>query len=308
MSVSQHSIRRSLTPLTLVGGAALRVRQDGRMTTIAVVGGTGQAGRAVAREAMARGHEVRVVSRRRRADLEPGATHRAADLLDDDDARVAGALDAAFDGAGTVIDTSNGMTPSAQAVFTAGARRVADAAGRAGVGRAVVLSIAAVDRSGYGYYRAHAEQERVYAAGPVPATVVRATQFHEFLDLFFGRDSRLGAWSRLGLLPYPRGCRFQTIDLRDVARALVDAAEGADPLGVAPVTGPSGAPTATVGGPQVLDAREMAGAWRRAHGSRRLPVAVPLPGALGGFFRAGRNLVPDAAAGTITYDRWLAGR
>ncbi|MFC7878409.1 SDR family oxidoreductase [Isoptericola sp. NPDC057391] len=278
------------------------------MTTIAVVGGTGQAGRAVAREAASRGHAVRVVSRRRPADLERGTAHHVVDLLDDDEARVAGALAAAFDGADAVVDTSNGMTPAAQAVFTAGALRVAEAAGRAGAGRAVVLSIAAVDRSGYGYYRAHAEQERVYAAGPVPATIVRATQFHEFLDLFLGRGSRLGAWSRLGLLPYPRGCRFQTIDLRDVARALVDAAEGADPLGVAPTTGPSGAPTATVGGPQVLDARTMAAAWRRSHGSRRLPVGVPLPGALGEFFRAGRNLVPDAAVGTITYDQWLAGR
>ncbi|MCZ2265110.1 epimerase, partial [Isoptericola sp. QY 916] len=41
---------------------------------------------------------------------------------------------------------------------------------------------------------------------------------------------------------------------------------------------------------------------------RRLPVAVPLPGPLGEFFRAGRNLMPDAASGTITYDEWLAGR
>ncbi|MFE5307742.1 SDR family oxidoreductase [Isoptericola sp. NPDC056605] len=280
------------------------------MTTIVVVGGTGQAGRAVVREAGARGHDVRVVSRRRPEDVAElgGAAHHAVDLLADDDAAVSAALTAAFDGADAVVDTSNGMTPGAQAVFTTGARRVAEAAGRAGVGRAVVLSIAAVDQSEYPYYRAHAEQERVYAAGPAPVTVVRATQFHGFLDLFFGRGSRLGAWSRLGLLPYPRGCRFQTIDLRDVARALVDAAEGEDPLGVGPATGPSGAPTATVGGPQVLDARAMADAWRRARGSRRLPAGVPLPGPLGDFLRAGRNLVPDAAAGTTTYDQWLAGR
>ncbi|SKC76028.1 SDR family oxidoreductase [Krasilnikoviella flava] len=219
-------------------------------STIAVVGGTGQAGRAVVREAVARGHAVRVVSRRRPGDLEPspaGVAHHAADLLADDEAQVADALAAAFDGAHAVVDTSNGMTPGA-----------------------------------------------------------RATQFHEFLDLFFGRDSRLGAWSRLGLLPYPRRCRFQTIDLRDVARALVDAAEGVDPLGVVPVPGPSDALTATVGGPQVLAARDTARAWRRSHDSHRLPVGVVLPGALGEFFRAGRNLVPDAAVGTITYDQWLA--
>ncbi|MFE7405316.1 SDR family oxidoreductase [Isoptericola sp. NPDC057559] len=277
------------------------------MTTIVVVGGTGHAGRAVVREAEARGHEVRVVSRRR-PEGPLGAAHHAVDLLADDDAAVIAALAAAFDGADAVVDTSNGMAPGAQAVFTTGARRVAEAAGRAGAGRVVVLSIAAVDRSEYPYYRAHAEQERVYAAGPAPVTVVRATQFHEFLGIFFGADSRLGAWSRLGLLPYPRGCRFQTIDLRDVARALVDAAQGDDPLGVAPVPGSSGAPTATVGGPQVLAVRTMARAWRRAHGSRRVPVGVPLPGPLGEFFRAGRNLVPDAAVGTTTYDDWLAGR
>ncbi|GAA1719395.1 NAD(P)H-binding protein [Isoptericola hypogeus] len=277
------------------------------MTTITVVGGTGQAGRAVVREAMARGHDLRVVSRLRPDDLD-GAAHHAVDLLGDDEGRVAAALSTAFEGVGAVVDTSNGMLPGAQEVFTTGARRVAQAAGRAGAGRVVVLSIAGVDRSEYGYYRAHAEQERVYATGPVPATVVRATQFHEFLSLYFGPDSRLGAWSRLGLLPYPRGCRFQTVDLRDVARALVDAAEGIDPLGVAPRPGPSGARTVTVGGPEVRGARDMARAWRRAHGSRRFLVGVPLPGALGEFFRAGRNLVPDGAVGTVTYDQWLAGR
>jgi len=277
------------------------------MTTIAVVGGTGQAGRAVVHEAAGRGHDVRVVSRRRPEHLD-GAAHHAVDLLADDAGQVGDALAAVFDGADAVVDASNGMSPQAQAVFTTGARRVAEAAGRAGVGRVVVLSIAAVDESAYAYYRAHAEQERVYAAGPVPATVVRATQFHEFLGIFFGPDSRLGAWSRLGVLPYPRGCRFQTIDVRDVARALVDAAEGADPLGVAPAPGPSGAPTATVGGPEVRDARSMARAWGRAHRSRRLAVGVPLPGPLGEFFRAGRHLVPGGAVGATTYDQWLAGR
>ncbi|MGW8568166.1 SDR family oxidoreductase [Isoptericola sp. NPDC055881] len=277
------------------------------MTTIVVVGGTGQAGRAVVREAGTRGLDVRVVSRRPPESTD-GAAHHAVDLLGDDEVGVVAALTAAFDGADAVVDASNGMAPGAQAVFTTGARRVAEAAGRARAGRVVVLSIAGVDRSGYAYYQAHAEQERVHAAGPVPATIVRATQFHEFLGIFFGRDSRLGAWSRAGLLPYPRGCRFQTIDLRDVARALVDAAQGDDPLGVAPVPGPSGAPTVTVGGPEVRDARDLAHAWRRAQGSRRLPVGVPLPGPLGEFFRAGRNLVPDAAVGTVTYDEWLAGR
>jgi len=277
------------------------------MTTIVVVGGTGQAGQAVVREALARGHEVRVVSRRAEG-LPRGVAHHAVDLLADDGARVQGALAAAFAGADAVVDASNGASPAALEIFTTGAARVARAAAGAGVRRVVVLSIAAVDRSEYAYYRAHAEQERVYAAGAVPVTVVRATQFHSFLELYLGRDSRLGAWPRFGLLPYPRGCRFQPIDLADAARALVDGAEGGAPLGVAPTPGPSGAPTSTVGGPQVLRSRDMARAWRRARGSRRVVVPVRLPGPLGALFRAGDHLVPDGAVGTVTYAQWLESR
>ncbi|MBN0039205.1 NAD(P)H-binding protein [Cellulosimicrobium cellulans] len=283
------------------------------MASIAVVGGTGAAGRAVVREAVARGHEVRVLSRHAPDDgaRVPGAAHHRVDLLAPDDGTAASApvevLDAALAGVHAVVDASNGMSPGAMRVFTVGARRLADAAHRTGVARVVVLSIVNVDQGDYGYYRAKAEQERVLSARGVPTTVVRATQFHEFLELFLGRGGRLGRWARLGLLPVPRGVRFQPIALTDVARALVDAAEGTPPGGGVPGPGPD-ATTVTIGGPEVLDAREMARAWRAAHGSRRPVVGVPLPGPLGEFFRAGHNLVPDRRYGTLTYREWLRER
>jgi uncharacterized protein YbjT (DUF2867 family) len=279
------------------------------MVTIAVVGGTGAAGRAVVGEAVARGHDVRVLSRHAPDDAARVGTtaHRRVDLLGRDDARVDRDLDAALAGVDVVVDTSNGQTPGAMKVFTVGARRLAGAAGRAGVGRLVVLSIANVDRAEYGYYGAKAEQEKILAGSAVPTTVVRATQFHEFLEIFLGRDGRLGRWARFGLLPVPRGVRFQPIALVDVARALVDAAEGTPPAGGVPGPGP-GATTVTIGGPEILDAREMARAWRAAHGSRRPVVGVPLPGPLGAFFRAGHNLVPDRRYGTVTYLAWLEAR
>ena len=279
------------------------------MASIAVVGGTGAAGRAVVREAATRGHDVRVLSRHAPDDgaRVPGTAHHRVDLLAPDDGTVAAALDAALADVDAVVDASNGTSPGAMKVFTVGAQRLAEAARRAGVGRVVVLSIVNVDQGDYGYYRAKAEQERVLAAGKVPTTVVRATQFHEFLELFLGRDGRLGRWARLGLLPVPRGVRFQPIALADVARALVDAAEGTPPAGGVPGPGPD-ATTVTIGGPEVLDAREMAQAWRAAHGSRRPVVGVPLPGPLGEFFRAGRNLVPDHRYGTLTYREWLRER
>jgi len=271
-------------------------------TTVVVLGGTGNAGRAVVREAVSRGLTVRALSRHVPAHDDarrvPGAAYVALDVLGDNET-VAEGLDGVLAGADAVIDASNGMGPASMKVFTTGAERVAAAARRAGVGRVSVLSIVNVDLADYAYYQAHATQERTYLraaeVGGTPVTVVRATQFHDFLELFFGADGRLGRWARLGLLPVPRRTRFQSIDLSDVARALVDAALE---------DGPSR--TWTVGGPEVLDARDMAQCWRRAHGSRRPVVAVPLPGGIGDFFREGHNIVPDARYGTVTYDEWLA--
>ncbi|WP_435738276.1 NAD(P)H-binding protein [Cellulosimicrobium sp. PMB13] len=275
--------------------------------SIAVVGGTGAAGRAVVQEAVSRGHVARVLSRHAPDDAArvPGTTHHRVDLLGDDGAGVAGdALDTALAGVDVVVDTTNGQSPTAMKVLTVGASRLATAARRAGVGRVVVLSIANADQADYGYYRAKVEQERLLAGAGAATTVVRATQFHEFLELFLGHGGRLGRWARLGVLPVPRGARFQPIALVDVARALVDAAEGHAPAGGVPGPGPD-ATTVTIGGPEILDARDMARAWRAAHGSRRPVVGVPLPGPLGDFFRGGGNLVPDRRWGTVTYREWL---
>jgi uncharacterized protein YbjT (DUF2867 family) len=189
------------------------------------------------------------------------------------------------------------MGPRAVKVLSVGARRVAEAVRSAGVRRVAVLSIVNVDRSTYGYYRAKAEQEQAYLSGdvvPPAVTVVRATQFHSFLEMFFGPGGRLGAWSRLGFLPVPRGARFQPIDLTDVARALVDSAMEAGP-----------SRTWSIGGPRTLDARDMAKEWRRAHGSHRRVVGVPMPGAIGAFFREGLNLLPDDHYERVTYAEWL---
>ncbi|WP_019135234.1 SDR family oxidoreductase, partial [Cellulomonas massiliensis] len=193
------------------------------MSGIVVVGGTGQAGRALVQAAVAQGHDVRVVSRHPAAGQE-GVRSLRADVLAPDD----GPLRAAFEGADVVVDTLNHQGRDAARVLTTAAQAVARTALAAGVGHVVVLSIAHVDRApGFAYYRAKVAQEDVYGAAAVPSTVVRATQFHPFLeDLLFGAPTRRGAWSRLGLVPYPRGGRLQPIDLTDVARALLEAAAG----------------------------------------------------------------------------------
>ncbi|WP_158863764.1 SDR family oxidoreductase [Leifsonia sp. AG29] len=260
------------------------------MSRVLVVGGTGLAGRAVTAEAVERGHEVVVAAR------------RAPD--DDDDAYVAGAvyvvadlvtgngLEEAVEGTDVLIDASNADGRRASHVFATGSLNLLHTAARFGVRRAVLLSVVGADGSGYSYYRAKAAQERIFLDSPLEARIVRATQFHDFVTAVFERGRPFGA------LIAPSRTRFQPIAVPDVARVLVDAAEG------------DGQPDSirTIGGPRIESARALAERWKEASGARRPVVGVRLGGPLGSTWRAGRNVVPDAAIDGMDYDAWLSAR
>src|SRR5690625_6784893 len=140
---------------------------------IAVAGGTGVVGRYVVEAVSAAGHEPVVLARSRGVDLTAGA-----------------GLALALNGVSAVVDVSNVTTLSrrtAERFFVLAAKNLLTAARRAGVGHHVLLSIIGVDRSPLGYYRAKLRQEDVVLRGPVPATVLRAAQFHEFADQTMAR-------------------------------------------------------------------------------------------------------------------------
>ena len=141
---------------------------------IAVAGGTGWIGRLVVAAASGAGHEVAVVARSTGVDLTTGA-----------------GLDEALRGVDAVIDVVNRNTlREAEAVdfFTTTSRRLLDAGQRAGVGHHVLLSIVGIDRVGLGYYIGKLRQEEVVRDGPVPSTILRATQFFEFASQMLERS------------------------------------------------------------------------------------------------------------------------
>ncbi|WP_345714092.1 SDR family oxidoreductase, partial [Kineococcus glutinatus] len=179
---------------------------------IVVLGGAGVLGRHVVAELAGRGHEAVAVSRATGVDAVTGM-----------------GLDAALEGAAAVVDASSTNTTRASAAvgfFTRVTENVLAAGVRAGVGHHVVVSIVGVDRVPLGYYAGKLAQERVALAGPVPASVLRATQFHEFPGQMLER-TRLG---RLAFVPAGPG---QPVAAREVAAALADLAAG-DPVGRAP--------------------------------------------------------------------------
>jgi uncharacterized protein YbjT (DUF2867 family) len=243
---------------------------------IAIIGGTGLLGRQVSEELRARGHEVRVISRsapKYRADLTTGA-----------------GLDEALAGCEAVVDASNNSTKSAAATLVDGTGRLLAAGRRAGVAHHLCLSVVGCEQIPMGYFRVKAAQEAVVAAGPVPWTVVRATQFHEYLA------AMLGAGARYGILPAPRAL-VQPVASAEVARAVANVVVGGPRRG-----------RVEVAGPEVTSLRELALTWRRAAGSWAALVPLPLPGRLGGALRGGvaTTARPDVR-GVLTFGSW-AGR
>jgi uncharacterized protein YbjT (DUF2867 family) len=140
---------------------------------IAVAGGTGVVGRRVVEAVRAQGHDAIVLSRSTGVDLITGT-----------------GLDAALEGIDAVVDTANVSTLSADVAtrfFETATGNLIAAASRAGVPHVVLLSIVGIDRMPHDYYAGKLAQERVIEAGPVPWTILRATQFHEFAAQLFDR-------------------------------------------------------------------------------------------------------------------------
>jgi uncharacterized protein YbjT (DUF2867 family) len=194
-------------------------------------------------------------------------------------------LDDALAGVGVVIHCATGMNGKKDA---AQATRLAEAARRAGCRHLVYVSIVGIDRVPIGYYRGKLAAEEVFARSGVPYTILRAAQFHDLVRVLFA-----GA-AKLPVMVVP-GCSFQPVDVRDVADRLIELAKGEPADRVA-----------DMGGPQTLTAGELARAYLRVTGLRRLVATVRLPGRIGRELRAGGNLVPEHADGVITFEDYLA--
>ncbi len=183
----------------------------------AVIGGTGLIGSQVVKDLNATGHEAVPHSQSTGVDVVTGR-----------------GVDEAVAGADVVVNLTNSPTfdDSSAAFFQTSMDNLLAACAKGGVGHVVILSIVGVDQvPELDYYRAKALQEDILAAGPIPYSIVRATQFMEFMDavLSWTADSDT---VRLPATP------IQPIASKDVAGAVAEVAAGAPLNGIRNIAGP----------------------------------------------------------------------
>ncbi len=180
------------------------MQTENRSQKIAVTGATGRVGTHLVEILEQRGHDVVPIARSKGVDVVSGE-----------------GLDEALAGAETIIDTATGPSPDqgeATAFFTASAQNLQRAGAEAGAKRIVLVSIIGIDKFGGGYNAAKLAQEQALLEGPLAVRIVRAAQFHEFVDQLVG-------WmTQDGVANLPE-MRTQLVAARVVAEALADAAE-----------------------------------------------------------------------------------
>jgi uncharacterized protein YbjT (DUF2867 family) len=183
----------------------------------AVIGGTGLIGSQVVNNLNAAGHEAVPHSQSTGVDVISGQ-----------------GLDEAVAGVDVVVNLTNSPTfdEASPGFFQTSMGNLLAAAEKGGVRHFVILSIVGVDQvPELDYYQAKALQENILAAGPIPYSIVRATQFMEFMDAVLSwtadRDT-----VRLPATP------IQPIASKDVADAVAEVAAGTPLTGIRNIAGP----------------------------------------------------------------------
>jgi uncharacterized protein YbjT (DUF2867 family) len=248
-------------------------------TRIAVAGATGRVGRPVVEILESRGYDVVPMSRSLGVDVITGE-----------------GLDEALTGVDTIIDCSTQSTPDQQAAtdfFTTATGNLQEAGERAGVRRLVLVSIIGIDEFAGGYNAAKVAQEKAALAGPIPARIVRAAQFHEFVE-------ELMNWGTQGDVSYVWALRTQLVAARTVAEALVD-------LATAPDAEFEAAETTEIAGPREYRLAEAARllAERRGDGLRVEETSDPSDPDSERYANGAALPGPNAKLAGPTFEEWL---
>lgn len=242
---------------------------------VVVIGGSGLIGSNIVSRLRREGHETVAASPRMGVNTLTGQ-----------------GLAEALAGAEVVVDVSNSPSFEDRAVlefFETSGRNLLAAEAKAGVKHHVALSVVGADRlPDNGYFRAKVAQEDLIKASRVPYTILRATQFFEFIEGIVNSGAQGGS---IHLSP----ALIQPIASDDVSAVLADLAVGT------PVNG-----TVEVGGPHRVPLDELARVFLAARKDKR-QVTADIHARYFGSELDDRSLIAgdNALAGSTTFQDWV---
>jgi len=249
---------------------------------VLVTGGTGTLGRDVVMLLRQSGHRARILSRNPRGHVDAVQG----------DVKTGAGLTRALAGMDAIVHAASATRePRAlRATDVRGTRRLLELARDVNIGHFVYISIVGIEGVAYPYYRIKIAAETLVREGMVPWSILRATQFHSFME------STLRAFARLpGMLAIPFGWQFQPVESREVARRVVDIVLD-KPAGMLP----------DFGGPQVRDFKSIAESWLAARKDSRRLMNLWLPFKASRQVAEGRLTSPEHKDGVVTFDQYLA--
>jgi uncharacterized protein YbjT (DUF2867 family) len=248
---------------------------------IAVAGATGRVGHHVVDVLEEAGHEVVRMSRATGVNVVTGEGLREA-----------------LAGVDSIVDAaawpSNEKEPATE-FFLASSRNLQEEGERAGVKRIVVVSIIGADRATAGFIASKVPHEQAMQAGPIPVSILRAAQFHEFVPLFL-------EWARQGDVIYVPEMRTQLVAARTVAEGLAELANGSTPAAEA-----SAATIPEIAGPReesLVDLARLVAA-RRGDSVRIQAVSDPNDPEMALYASGGLLPGPHAVLAGPTFEQWL---
>jgi uncharacterized protein YbjT (DUF2867 family) len=251
---------------------------------VLVTGGTGTLGRHVVMYLRQSGHRARILSRHPRGHVDAVQG----------DLRTGAGLNKALVGMDAVVHAGSATREPLRwrATDVRGTRRLLQLARDANVRHFVYISIVGIDRVSYPYYRTKLRAEALVGENIVPWSILRATQFHNFIEFMLNGFSRVP-----GLIAVPLTWQLQPVEATEVARRTVDVVLG-EPAGMLP----------DFGGPEIRDFKSIAQAWLIARNDNRRLVNLPIPLKLNRQVAEGALTCPEHKDGTITFHQYLAER